>query len=533
MSGRVLPLLKRLDLLHLLALVLLSMPLLMLLVFGGLWLWQSEQRMLWLSAMVASIGLAYGLQYLLRRSRRRLLDDAVTEPDPAWPASADPAWAAVGEFADSVQPADWPLTETGTAIQLGRATLERVARVYHPAVDQPLLELTLPHTLMIVERAARDLRQDITEHVPFSHRLKVGDLLRARRWQQSAERVFDLYRAGRVVINPLDALIGEVQRHLMGRSFGVAREELQRWLLQAYVRKIGYYAIDLYSGRLPLDDGTEAGQMTGESSRHTEQARAWAEACEPAEFGAPGAAEGAEAAPGGTREPLRIAVFGRSNAGKSSLVNALFGSLRAVSDAVADTTAEVMPHLLERDGFTQALVFDTPGCDSPLFQRDALLELALQADLILWVSAVNRPDRQQERECLDALQHAFAQRSDRRPPPLIVVASHIDRLRPVTEWQPPYDLASDTPKARNIRLALEAVSADLGLPAERVIPVCTAEGREYNVSDLLWAALLDAQPAAERIRLMRCLEARRRDQDWKLLWRQLKGAGRLLRRLGG
>jgi len=68
-----------------------------------------------------------------------------------------------------------------------------------------------------------------------------------------------------------------------------------------------------------------------------------------------------------------------------------------------------------------------------------MLAAAGNADLILWVSAANRPDRQMNVTVWILCAHSQAARLDRRPPPLLVVASYIDRLRPVNEWRPPYD----------------------------------------------------------------------------------------------
>lgn len=508
------PLLQRLNLLHGIALALILSPLAVILALGMWWLWQSEVRWIWLVAMAVLVAAGYGLQAVLVRRNRQLLDDAATDPDPSWPQTADAAWAAVGELAESLQPADWPLGDGSTLLKLGRRTLEIVAHQYHPHTERPLLELTLPHTLLIIERASRDLRKDISEHVPFSHRLTIGAMNRARNWSSVAEQVTDVYRAGRLVINPIDGLLGEIRHQLLDRSTGKARTGLHQWLLRVYVRKVGFYAIDLYSGRLPLDDSDPVARPTAASQADL------------------GKAEGAARSAADTRtEPLRILVAGKRNAGKSSLINALFGKLISPTDVLGDTTRAVSPHVLERDGLTRALVFDSPGSDSALFDPEALETAAQAADLILWVCAVNRPDRQADRVLLDRLR-ALQAASTRRPPSLLVVASHIDQLRPIQEWQPPYDLdGGDSPKAVNIRAACEAVADDLGVTLEQVIPVCLAPERVYNVADGLWAAMLAQHDTMLRSRLVRCLETRRREEDWGLVWQQLRSAGRLLRSL--
>ena len=103
-----------------------------------------------------------------------------------------------------------------------------------------------------------------------------------------------------------------------------AWSELHRWLLREYVRKVGFYAIALYSGQLTLADAEPTVTATPLSRRDLKRAAA-------------------AVAP--VAEPLRIVVLGRSNAGKSSLINALFGKLTAKFDVLPDTTAVSYTHL--------------------------------------------------------------------------------------------------------------------------------------------------------------------------------------------
>ncbi len=488
----------RLDRWRLAALLLWALPVIALLPLGGFWLWQAKALSWWLLAMVVCSAVGYGLQYLLLRRDRQLLTEAATGPDPHWPTQADRAWTAVEQYAEAAKPEDWPLNEGGRLWTLGQQTLDIVARYYHPKVDRPLLELTVPHTLLIIERASRDLRATVTQQIPFSHRLTIGDLTRVWRWKASAERLLNVYRAGRLLFNPADALLSEAWGHLRGQAYGAAWTETHRWLLREYVRKVGYYAIELYSGRLTLTEGEFVEPMpeTPASPSH---------------------------------KPLRILVLGRANAGKSSLINALFGRLTAATDVLPETTPGLTAYPLEREGLTAALVFDAPGCDTPLLNEKALLKAAIMSDLILWVCAANRADRQLDRERLDALRGAFAKRTDHRPPPILVAVSHIDQVRPQREWQPPYDLLnSQGGKAATIRAAVEAVAADLAVPVTDAIPVCLAEGRIYNVDDVLWSAILARQDEADRVRFLRCLEQRKQRENWPLLREQLANAGRFL-----
>lgn len=113
-----------------------------------------------------------------------------------------------------------------------------------------------------------------------------------------------------------------------------------------------------------------------------------------------------------------------------------------------------------------------------------------------------------------------------------MVASHIDRLRPASEWSPPYDLTQpQNTKAASISAAVQAIAADLAVPVEHVIPVSLMEGHTYNVDDALWAAILSQQEGALKSRLLRCVDEKKKVENWTLLRRQMLNAGRFLKDL--
>jgi uncharacterized protein len=149
------------------------------------------------------------------------------------------------------------------------------------------------------------------------------------------------------------------------------------------------------------------------------------------------------------------------------------------------------------------------------------------------LSAVNAA-REPDRRLLSQLRDHFATQPALRPPPVVVVLTHIDVLRPRREWTPPYNIVSpDSAKAHTIRDALHAVSTDLRLPQELIVPVCLLPERLYNVEEALVPLLIQVLPDAKRTLLLRSLKTLRQQEAWELLGRQARTAGRLLWQLSG
>jgi predicted GTPase len=471
------------------------LPLLALVPLGWLWLWQQGLVLYWLAGALAVSLATFGLRlWLLKR-----LEKAVAAGGAAGHAATSSApreaaaLAAVEALAQKVDPAR--IANRDGLVGLGVETVEAVAREMNPGVENPIWSFTVPEALTLVERVSQRLRPMILESVPFGDRLTVGQALAIYEWRgviDVANRAYDIWRIFRLM-NPVSAATQEIRERLSKAMVEGLREELARRLAATYVREVGQAAVDLYSGRLRVLDPVAA----REDEAVEDQAA-----------------------------PLRFLVAGRVGAGKSSLVNALAGEVRAAADALPATSG-FASYEVQRPGAPPVVLIDSQGLGS-VAELDAIAAKASDCDGILWVVAADRADRDLDRRALAALRAWFAARHDRRAPPVLVVASHVDRLRPFAEWSPPYDIAvPTTAKARTIREAVEAAATDLGVPLDDVVPVCLEPSRGLYNADVVWARLLDLLPNAKSTQLLRRIAESRSGIGWRRVLGQAAGAGRL------
>ena len=121
-------------------------------------------------------------------------------------------------------------------------------------------------------------------------------------------------------------------------------------------------------------------------------------------------------------ERVHIAIFGRCNAGKSTLVNRLTGQDVAIVSPVAGTTTDPVQKAIEINGLGAAILIDTPGLDdNTLLGAERVARSAKVLDktdiaIILFTEAGGENELRLMEECRI------------REIPTLIALAHIDRL---------------------------------------------------------------------------------------------------------
>jgi predicted GTPase len=489
--------------------ILVLAPIAALVVIGSVYLWRENLwRYVWWPLVVCA-ALGYLLAWHWQRQRKLLPVPEMTPPS-HWTERDRQAWKLVEsrvEAALNLSPDKF--TDFNFYVVTAEEMALELARSYHPGVQDPIGQLTIPEMLAVVELAAHDLAGLVDRYVPGGHLLTINNFRQARQaadWYEKTKNVGWLVAA---VFSPVDTAVRFLASQAgLSRPWQMLQRNLLVWFYTAYVHRLGTYLIDLHSGRLRVG------------------ARRYQELLQGTENDGVHQKEQAESDSADQARLVTVTVLGQVKAGKSSLANALLGEQRALAD-VLPATNEVNRYELQPQGVpTRLVLLDTVGYGHEGPKADQLRiteETAQRSDLLLLVLHARNPARQADAVLLKALRDWFAARPDLRMPPILGVVTHIDLLSPALEWLPPYDWREPRrPKEQQIAGALEAVREQLGEYLAGILPVCTEQGKVYGVEESLLPAVTELLDEAHAVGLLRCIRAEIDTEKVRRVFRQLK-----------
>jgi hypothetical protein len=363
-----------------------------------------------------------------------------------------------------------------------------ISHIYNPQVKYPLLNIYIPQVYGLIRGTVDDMDQWMQKLSPVLNQVTVGQAYQTyevyRKLEPSARKLWKVWNWAQWVLNPLTAVAKKASEGVGNRASQELLINLSQLLIEVALRNLCKQAIALYAGtkiELPIPTLPQV---------KTQTLRDILTQAEPPEIVA--------------QKPVNILIIGRTGAGKSSLINTLFQNELAAVDVLPSTDTIQNYHWKTENGEILNL-WDTPGYEQVKREdlRDLVIDYASNADLLLLVTPALDPALQMD---VDFLQDVKSEVADL---PIITIVSQVDRLRPIREWQPPYDWErGEKPKEISIREATKYRQQLLGNFANLVLPVVTNDSKtnrnSWNI-EALSSGLLAAIDPAKQLRLTRFL----------------------------
>ena len=384
-----------------------------------------------------------------------------------------------------------------------------IAHIHHPEVKYPLLNIYVPQAYGLIRGTVDDMDQWMQKLSPVLSQLTVGQAYQGyevyRKLEPSARKLGQVWDWAQWVLNPVVAVAKRASQPSSNQANQQLLFNLSQLLREAALRNLCQQAIALYGGTaLPDAFGTSTDSAIPLAK--TQTLRDILSQAQPAEVVA--------------QKPLNILLVGRTGAGKSSLINTLFqadllqrGQVQTefLTVDILPSTDQIQSYQWQSDGET-LILWDTPGYEQVNRSdfREQVLDFGTEADLLLIVTPALDPALQMDVDFLKEMQDLEL--------PTLAIVSQVDRLRPLREWEPPYDWQwGDRPKEIAIREAVEYRAQLLGEFCDRVLPIVTNDSTASDSGRMAWGvealslALIEAIAPAKQLRLahfLRNLDAR-------------------------
>jgi len=368
-----------------------------------------------------------------------------------------------------------------------------IAHIYNPQIQYPLLNIYVPQAYGLIRGTVDDMDQWMQKLSPVLNQVTVGQAYQGyevyRKLEPSARKFWKAWNWAQWVLNPVAAVAKQASQGSSNQATQQLLGNLSQLFREAALRNLCRQAIALY-GRSTLPVSATVASTPTLPKAKTQTLREILAQAQPTE-----AVE---------QKPVNILLVGRTGSGKSSLINTLFQADLAAVD-VLPSTDRIQNYQWQTESGETLTLWDTPGYEqvNRADLRNLVLDYAINADLLLLVTPALDPALQMD---VDFLQDIKAEVADL---PAIAIVTQVDRLRPIREWQPPYDWEwGNRPKEIAIREATEYRGKLLGTFCNLVLPVVTGDSKTNRIAwgvEALSLGLIDAIAPTKQLRLARFL----------------------------
>ena len=370
-----------------------------------------------------------------------------------------------------------------------------IAAIYHPQVKRPLLNIYVPQAYGLIRGTVDDMDRWINNLSPVLNQATIGQVYEAyevyQQLEPSAQKIQQVMNWAQWVFNPVAAIAKRASKGINSQANQQLLVNFNQLFREAALRNLCRQAIILYSGAsLPPAFVVETATPPEEKTQTVREIIEQVDSSEKI-----------------VEKPINILLIGRTGAGKSSLINSLFKTDIA-EVAVLPSTERIQSYQWHSEDSAEITLWDTPGYEqvdrSDL--KELVLDYGINADLLLLVNPVLDPALQMDLDFLKAIQEENPERK------AIAIITQIDKLRPIREWNPPYDWQTgERPKERSIRDAISYRQEIFSNYCAIVLPVVNSDSkleREAWGIDILSLALIEAVEPAKQLRLARFLRDR-------------------------
>ena len=374
-----------------------------------------------------------------------------------------------------------------------------IANIYHPEVKYPLLNIYVPQAYGLIRGTMNDMDRWMDKLTPVLNQVTVGQAYQAletyRKLEPSARKLLQAWNWAQWLFNPAAAVAKISSQRFSDRASQELLINLSQLLRENALRNLCKQAIALYGGdNLPFTISPVSNPTLPKAKTQTlREILSQAEPIETIE-----------------QKPVNILIVGRTGAGKSSLINTIFQANIATVD-ILPSTDRIQSYQWQNETSEILTLWDTPGYEQVKREdlREEVIKYAQQADLLLLVTPALDPALQMD---VDFLKDILTETKDL---PAITIITQVDRLRPIREWEPPYNWKwGDRTKEKSIREATEYRAKILAQYSNVVLPVVTGDSTNNRNSwgiEALSLALMESIAPAKQLRLarfLRNLEAR-------------------------